>query len=162
MIPINSAKTAVRTLFTCLLAALIARGATLADLSGRATAIVIGTVTTRTEAADGVAFDIDVERTLMGNPGGGPLHIQHAWLQRAVGPTGTFDAALHGVWFLTRDAAGRWDALAARNGISIEKLFLPVLGSALPAPFFYPNGTPLLDVLVFEVGAGLQASGRNP
>ena len=152
----------LRTLFTCLLMTLIARGATLADLSSRATAIVIGTVTTRTEAPDGVSFDIDVERALMGNASAGLLHIQHAWGQRSVGPTGTIDANFHGVWFLTQDSAGRWDALVTRNGISVERLFLPTLGSPLPAAFSYPNNAPLLDVLVFEVGAGLQANGQNP
>jgi hypothetical protein len=134
-------------------------GATLSDLLGKSTAIVIGTVASRTETLGSIEFDIRTERLLKGNAGAA-VHIQHAQPQASSGAAGTFNANFRGIWFLT-STAGQWDVLPVRNGISIDRFFLPALSWPLPTAYAYTASTSLLDALVFEAGAGLAAPGQN-
>lgn len=155
------ASAAVRLSAVWLMAAFAGSGAPLSDLSGRATAVVVGTVASWTSSPGGAVFDIATERVLQGRVGGA-VHIQHAWALPSSTPTGSFSVSLRGTWFLTETASGQWDVLPARDGVLVDKLFLPALPAPLPVPYAYPANASLLDALVFETAAGLASPGQSP
>ena len=145
-------------LLFCHLSALCIWGASVEELATKADAIVLGTVTTRTEGQGIVSFDISPERILKGT---GPLNarVVHQWSGKLAGPAQKIDVPLHGIWFLVRSSASEWDVLTVRptwHGL-ISGLYFPV--SALSADYQYQPGSPLLDVLTFEVAAGLESTG---
>jgi len=139
----------------------VMEAATLSTLTQKADAIVVGTVSSRVQSSNAIAFDINVERVINGNLGATVIHVLHSWQADGTMASGTVNSVLHGMWFLKRGST-QWDILQARNGLSVDSLFLPALAMPPLGAFATPANASLLDVLTFEAAAGIQASGQSP
>ncbi len=152
-------KSFVAILF-CQASVLCVLGSSVEELATKADAIIIGTVTTRTESQGSVSFDIVPERILKG-PAAFNGRVLHSWSGKLRGRAQTIDITLRGIWFLVRSSAPEWELLTARpqwHGM-IPSLYFPV--GILSADYRYQAGSPLLDVLTFEVAAGLESAGES-
>jgi hypothetical protein len=134
--------------------------ASLDNLLGRASLIVVGTVDTRAEGPTRVAFTINVARILKGT--GAPVasvSVVHPW-SGLLNSEQTLLQSVSGLWFLTQGAAGNFDALTARplKGRTFASLFLPALASPPTGSLSYTPGTAVSDALVYEMTAGFQAT----
>ncbi|MGI9072859.1 MAG: HEAT repeat domain-containing protein [Bryobacteraceae bacterium] len=134
------------------------------SIEPKADAIVIGTVTTRSETSDSVSFDINVERVLKGNPNLQWAHVYHPWNGRVVSgpPDTTIDVKIRGIWFLKGTRSSQWDVLAVNGPDGMIRSFFWPVAAVLPTPYRYPPGSPLLDTLVFEMAAGVESEGIAP
>lgn len=137
--------------------------------ANRADAIVVGFVNSRTESADEVSFTINVSRVLSGsvNLSGPTVSVVHPWIRagRVLGPAGTIDQPLFGIWFLAKGASGTWDVLSPRPSWwgTILGLFIPASSTPPNGPYAYATGAPIVDVLVYEAAAGfLSATNEDP
>ena len=112
--------------------AAMAHGAGLDYLAKQADAIVVGSVQTRTEGANHVAFRLTVIRALHGLVPGLSVAIAHEGTGLVRGPERLVEQSLTGMWFLKRNTDGTWDVLPSRPSMhpSFLSLFLP----AFPAP----------------------------
>lgn len=132
--------------------------------SSQASAIVIGTVNTRTESPTQVSFAINIARVLAGGVPGTTVAVNHNWTRTVIvsPPVITDNTPLVGLWFLVGSPATGWDILEPRQNMhgTAYALFLPASLIPPTGPFAYPAGTSLNDSLVFEVAAGIQ--GANP
>lgn len=142
---------------------------TLSNLATRGDAIVIGTVTTRSESGIAVSFDIQIEKVFKGTISPGSVHVAHQWIRRGIiagfpqtKAGQTIDAQLHGIWFLQRAAGPDWEILAVsgQDGIMVN-LYSPA-AVTLPPAYQYSETTSLVDSLILEVAAGLEAEGWRP
>jgi hypothetical protein len=156
----------LRNAACCLLslgAAASLRAGIISDTATKAEAIVVGNLTTRLEGPESVSFDINVERVLKGDSSLRTIHVSHQWvgIGNAISSKQTkqIDAHIRGIWCLQRTPSG-WDVLSTRSSpFAMGALLWPV-ADALPLDYQYPSGTPLLDVLMFEIAAGHEASGH--
>jgi hypothetical protein len=125
---------------------------------------VVGTVTTRFEGPNVVSFDLNVERVLEGNVAGQSVHVSHSWERTGGIIIGDVPRQIagqfRGIWFLQRTASSDWDVLAVRSlPGTIGSIYLPT-AATLPMEYQYPANASLLDILTFELAAGLEASGH--
>jgi hypothetical protein len=151
--------------FACTVFATWLHRASLEYLRANASAIVVGSVTSRVEDPNQVSFTIDVARVLQGNIPGSSVNVVHPWagLLRRSGQI--VNQSIFGIWFLTtNDASGNWDLLTARPTAvrTVLGLFLPASPTPPTGPYAYPPGTPLIDSLVYETAAGVQSSNADP
>jgi len=150
------------TLASCLPAA------NLEYIASRASAIVVGTITTRVETPTQVSFTINVNRVLAGTVPGQTVDVVHP---RSMGKvlvspsTYTLDQSISGMWFLTAGVEpGKWDVIGSRpgGGPFASALVLPALPTAPTGRYSYPATTPLLEILAYEIAAGVEATGDDP
>ena len=126
----------------------------------RAEAIVVGFVNSRTESANEVSFTINVSRVLSGSVNVPALTVSvvHPWVRagQLLGPAGTIDQPLFGIWFLARGGSGTWDVLSPRPSWwgTILGLFIPASSTPPSGPYAYAVGAPIVDALVNETAAG--------
>jgi len=143
----------------------VLHGAGLPYLASHASAIVVGSVDGRTEGPTEVSFSLNVVEVLSGVVPGSPAKVVHPWTG-VVRRTGTTQQSLYGIWFLTSGASqGTWDVLTARPLAvhTVFGLFLPApVSSPTAGPYTYPQGTPLLDRLAYQVAAGVQSGNEDP
>lgn len=131
-------------------------GAGLDYLASKASGIVIGSVSNRTESANEVSFTISVSRVLSGDVTESTVSIVHPWTVIG-GPARTIDQPLSGIWFLAQGASsGTWDVLTARptRARTVLGLFLPALATPPTGAYAYAAGVPIIDALVNEAAAG--------
>lgn len=138
--------------------------ASLTDLASKADLIVVGSVNTRSETAQRVAFDIAVERVLSGDKSLRVIPVSHAWTRRGVllSTTDIIAVPLHGLWFLTKSASGDWDLLpvGGQDGV-LPNLFVAAVPT-LPTAYQSSAGATLTDRLAREVAAGVDLAGGRP
>jgi hypothetical protein len=127
-------------------------GAGLNDLMHRATAVVLGSVTSRTEAENEVSFSINVTSVIQGAIPGSAITVVHPWVGLVRGRARTGGEPLFGIWFLTAGPSGNWDLLPAR-----PSLFLPASASPGGANSLSADA-PILDALVYRVAEGVQTA----
>ena len=141
-------------------------GAGLEYLNAHATAIVVGSVTSRIEDLEQVVFTINIARVLKGSVAGSSVSVIHPWagLLRRSGQL--VNQSLVGIWFLsTNDASGNWDVLIARPSAGVRTmlgLYLPASPTPPTGAYAYPPTTALIDALVYETAAGVQSSNADP
>lgn len=159
-------KHSLTAVLTCLLVSggtgTLLRAVSLSDLTPSASAIVVGGVTSRVQSASSVSFDINVERVLSGAVSGPVLHASHQWRQDPAIAAGTFAFGLQGIWFLTTPTGSTWDVLTATSGFTVASLYLPALAQRPSGAYAYPDGSPLQDVLAYEIAAGIVGTGSDP
>ena len=146
-----------------------AGAATLSGALGSADAVVLGSVSGYTDSFTSVSFTINVESVLKGNVGSTAIQVSHPWSYPSkvllagppLSPT-TIGLYLHGIWFLRRTATAAWD-LIPRGGFGGDpsQLFWPT-PAALPATYAPAPGASLLDTLMLQAAAGLEAVGVMP
>ena len=143
---------------------------TLSGALGSADAVVHGSVTTFTNNVTSASFTINVEAVLQGSVGSTTVQVSQPWslpgsFLFAGGPPPPTTAAvsLHGIWFLKRTAASGWNVIPG-TGLpwgSPYTLFWPT-PAVLPAAYQPAAGASLLDTLMLQAAAGIEASGINP
>jgi hypothetical protein len=148
-----------------LIAAGLIHATTLSDMATTADAIVLGTVSTRTEGPSSVVFDINVEKVLKGDLTSRVVHVSHQWSRGGgihIGHSPIIQAQLHGMWSLQRTNTTDWEVL----GVKSPDGTMAGLFWAAPAilPTFYESlaNSSVLDTLVFEVAAGIELEGFHP
>lgn len=138
--------------------------AKISDIVPKADAIVIGAITGGVQSPENLSLDIDVIRTLKGGPVPPVVHISHPWTRVGIAypQTASISANFLGIWFLKSGGASGFDVLAASGpGGILPGLFWPAV-KTLPPSYEYPAGAALTDAIVFELGAGIESTGRNP
>ena len=138
--------------------------ASLDYLATRASAIVVGTVTSRVESPTQVSFTINVARVLAGNIPGPTVDVVHPQTPRGIRSpsnyTYTVNDSLTGMWFLIAGtSAGKWDVMVSRPPL---KLVLPALPTAPTGKYSYPAATRVNEMLVYELAAGVEATNDDP
>jgi hypothetical protein len=142
--------------------------ATIASALSNADAIVVGTVSGWSESADGASFTINVMRVLRGDATQPTVDVMHHWTSRALVGLGqaatpvSVSRTVNGIWLLRRETgSGTWDVTPTRapDGI-FYNLFWPAAG-VMPASYQYPGNADSTDKLVFELAAGLEATGGD-
>ncbi len=142
--------------------------ATLSGALGSADAVVLGNVATLTDNITGASFTINVETVLKGSVSSTAIQVAHPWhypgglaLAGPISPS-TFAVSLHGIWFLRRTATSAWD-LIPRSGIGGDpyQLFWST-PAALPAAYAPAFGASLLDTLMLQAAADVEAAAINP
>ncbi|MGA8581789.1 MAG: HEAT repeat domain-containing protein, partial [Bryobacteraceae bacterium] len=74
----------------------------------------------------------------------------------------TFAVSLHGIWFLKHTTTSTWDLIPSSGiGGDASSLFWPT-PAALPAAYAPAPGASLLDTLMLQAAAGLEAVGVMP
>jgi hypothetical protein len=155
----------LRLIASFMLSAVCAYSANMSDLISTADAIVVGSVTTRTESSESVSFSVNVVRVLKGVALSATLEVKHSWNRKVLGfqsgPT-NIDRAFHGMWFLRQTNTANWDVLpvGGLDGL-MPSLFLPA-ALVLPPSHQQSLKVPLTDKIVLELAAGLKAGGRSP
>ncbi|HEY9140341.1 MAG TPA: HEAT repeat domain-containing protein [Bryobacteraceae bacterium] len=145
-----------------------AAAATLSGAFGSADAIVQGSVATFTNNITSASFTINVEAVLRGSVGSTGIPVSHPWSYSGkilIAPPPapwTFAVSLHGVWFLQRTPASTWDVIP-RGGLWGDpySLFWQT-PATLSAAYESAPGAPLLDTLMLQAAAGVEAVGVNP
>jgi hypothetical protein len=140
-------------------------GATVADVATICPVVAVGTMRSRSETASNVSFDISILRVLKGAAGSGTVHVSHNWMRTGgirIGGSPTVTGTVVGIWCLHPPNASTddWD-VEAINGP--DGLFVSMswpAAAALPPAYQIPF-VPLADTLLFELAAGVEASG-NP
>ena len=160
----HSPRFVTRIAVACFVSTAWLDGAGLDYLAAHANAVVVGGVTSRVEGPREISFTIDIERVLSGSVPAPTVSVVHSWVGLLRGQSRTIEQRLYGIWFLRRGPSEAWDVLTARPGAvrSVRGLFLPVSLAPLTGPYAYPAGTPLLDVLVYEVAAGVRSTDEDP
>ena len=144
-----------------------ANAVALADLAQAADAIVIGTVTIRSESPTLAAFDIGIDRMLKGAPLQ-IVHVSHHWNRRSHlldDPQGTqtINKQFRGIWFLQNTNTSDWEVLPVREpSNTIVSLYWPAAAGSLPAVYQMATNPSLLDTLLFELAAGVEEEGLHP
>lgn len=161
---VNASRFVTRMAVACVVTATWLNSAGLDYLTANADAVVVGSVTSRVEGPREVSFTINIERVLSGNVPGTAVSVAHSWAGLLRGPSRTIEQSIYGIWFLSGGPVEAWDVLTARpRGVrTVLGLFLPISRGPASGPYAYPAGTPLLDALVYEVAAGLQATDEDP
>jgi hypothetical protein len=142
-------------------------GATVADVAAICPVVAVGTITSRSETASNLSFDISILRVLKGAAGSGTVHVSHMWARGGIviteNPTITVTSTFVGIWCLHPPNASTddWDVQAI-NGpdgllVSMSWPAVATLPDAYQVPF-----VPLADTLLFERAAGVEGDGVNP
>jgi hypothetical protein len=141
-----------------------AHGANVYSLATSCDVVVVGTVSSSTETATNVSFDIAVQIVLKGTASSATVHVSHPWLRGGIGsntngPT-TFTQTIEGMWCLQPGASTDWDVLelTGPDG-TVHGLFLPA-AATLPAAYQIQAALP--DTLLFYIAAGVEAADANP
>src|ERR1700685_3344403 len=93
-----------RIVSVCLLSAPWLHAAALDYLGTHASAVVVGSVTTRVEGPTQVSFTINIDCVLAGTIPGQTASVIHPWSRGAIRispPTQTINHTYYGMWFLT-------------------------------------------------------------
>jgi len=110
-----------------------------------------------------------VETVFKGDAGGSTvIQVSHAWshpgkvlVSRPLSSV-SVGLYLHGIWCLQRTGASTWD-LIPRGGLGGDPSSLYwITPSTLPAVYQPPSGACLLDTLMLQAAAGVEAVGVNP
>ena len=142
-----------------------APAATLSGALGSADAVVLGSVATLTDNITSASFTINVETVLKGSVGSTTIQVAHPWhypgglvLAGPISPS-TFAVSLRGIWFLKHTTTSTWDLIPSSGiGGDASSLFWPT-PAALPAAYAPAPGASLLDTLMLQAAAGLEAVG---
>ena len=145
-----------------------AGGTILSAAVSSADAVVLGNVFGYTDNITGVTFTLNVETVFKGDVGGATaIQVSHPWSHGKVLVSGPLSPAsvglyLHGIWCLQRTGASTWD-LIPRGGMGGDPSSLfwmtPV---TLPAAYQPPPGASLLDKLMLEAAASVEAVSVSP
>jgi hypothetical protein len=140
------------------------QGAPIQELISAADIVAVGSVQSRIESADNVSFDIEVQRTIKGEPQP-HLRVSHQWSRKGIilgSDVSVVDQQLQGIWFLRRTGKPEWEVIPARgvDGL-IFNLFLPALAAPSSAHYNATAVSPA-DKVIFEVASALQAQNTQP
>lgn len=140
-------------------------GATVADVATICPVVAVGTLTSRTETASNVSFNLSIQRVLKGSAPG-TVNVSHNWMRKGIvvgPPTITVTYTFVGIWCLHPPTASAddWDveAITGPDGLFVSMSWPAV--ATLPDAYHVPF-VPLPDTLLFELAAGVEATGGHP
>jgi hypothetical protein len=141
-----------------------------ADLSNAlasADAVVLGDAGPFADDVSSVSFSVTVQVVLKGDPSLKTIPVYHVVNRpgNAIvfpSPTaGTISIPAHGLWFLRRTATPNWDVIPKGPDWIFPELFWQV-PAVLPAAYQPAARASLLDTLMLEAAAGVEAASVNP
>lgn len=144
----------------CILATGYVFGASLDSLVARADVIAVGSIGSRIESPNSVAFTLNVSRILNDGPASQAFDVVHEWSGVQRGGPQNINQPLFGIWFLKKLSTGGWDVLTARPAFArlATGLYIPAT-SVVPAGIYsYSADTPILEKVISEMGAGLEGT----
>src|SRR5260370_23984895 len=145
---ITSIYLGLRLIAIFILSALCGYAANNTDLISTADAIVVGSITTRTESSERVSFSINVVRVLKGVTIPPTLEVNHAWNRKGLifqDGAASIDVAFHGMWFLKQMGSATWDVLPVGGPDGLMSNLLLPAALVLPLSHQHSLNTPLTD-----------------
>ncbi len=143
-----------------------AGAADLTSAFASADAVVLGDAGPFADNVTSVSFNVSVQAVLKGDASLKTIPVYHLVNRPGtaiVFPSpepGTISFPAHGLWFLQRTATPNWDVIPKGPDWIFPNLFWQV-PAVLPAAYQPAAGASLLDTLMLQAAAGVEAAGTN-